>query len=315
MVLFVLKIYLMMVEYFHVICACGGTWTTFRGSMTSPGYPSVYSSGSTCWYHVTPPSTGQKIQLKYDHMAISYYDRLEVKNSSQDVVSRQSGTRSYSVVPASTSYVASLTRGSQYVHYGFKASWVECGGDWTSDSGSFSSPYYPANYHKRAHCIYTINPSSGSAILLTINTLNLADNDVLQVTDGAGNSLANLTASAAFYRFGPSSSFTAEFQADNGATSTGFHATWQTTAPVVNNYDLALHTTGCAVARTFYEVSSVGLTGHSVSIRKTSASAECLYACLLSTDCSHYTSTGDICTHLTPGSNGQPLPPTVMKKV
>ncbi|XP_046578292.1 CUB and sushi domain-containing protein 3-like [Haliotis rubra] len=314
MELLVLMIYLMMVEYFYVINACGGTWASFRGTMTSPGYPYAYPSGPTCWYYVTPPSTGQKIQLKYDLMVISYYDTLEVKNSSQVVVSRQTGKRGYSVDPASTSYVASLTRKSPYVHTGFKASWVECGGDWTSDSGTFSSPYYPNHYHKLAHCIYTITPTSGSVILLTINTLSLADNDVIKVTDGDGKSLANLTVSAAFHQFGPSSSFRAEFKADYGATSTGFHATWQTMPPSIK-YDLALHTSGCAVGMKFSEVSTAGLKGRSVSIQKVSASVECLYACLVSPECSHYSFSGDMCTLLMLDGTGYPLPPTVMKKV
>ncbi|XP_067652475.1 tolloid-like protein 2 [Haliotis asinina] len=294
--------------------ACGGTWTSFRGTMTSPWYPGAYTSGPTCWYNVKPPSTGQKIQLKYDLMVISYLDTLEVKNSSQVVVSKQSGQRGYSVVPASPSYEASFTRNSPYVHTGFKASWVECGGDWTSDSGSFSSSYYPNKYHKQAHCIYTITPSSGNVIVLTINTLNLADNDVLQVTDGDGKSLANLTVSAAFHQFGPSSSFRAEFKADNGATSTGFHATWQTMPPRIK-YDLALHTSGCAVGKKFSEVTTAGLKGRSVSIQKVSARVECLYACLVSPSCSLYSFSGDMCTLLTLDNAGFPLPATVMKQL
>ncbi|XP_046368116.2 deleted in malignant brain tumors 1 protein-like [Haliotis rufescens] len=304
----------------HVTSTCGGTWSLLRGDMMSPGYPSTYTSGSTCIYNITTPSTEQKIQMRFNKLDTGLYDTFQVENSSRQTIFRRGGKTGYGTVPPAASYFVTFIRKTGSYFYGFQATWAECGGDWTSDSGNFSSPYYPYSYYKLAHCSYTITPSSGNQIILTIEKLNLAVGHFLQVKDGMGRSLANLTGIMAFYHFGPSSSFNAEFKTFCCQQSTGFHATWQAvqpekaTPPAFGQTILgmsAFSNMPACVTRKFTKVSTDGL-GLSCTIREKMATLDCMSACKAEPSCSYFTNWRGSCALLRhDNASSQPLPPTL----
>ena len=67
----------------------------------------------------------------------------------------------------------------------------QCGGNFTTPNGFFTSPSYPSNYYGNADCIYTISQPVGNVILLTFFTMDMEDYgcgyDFLEIRDGITN--------------------------------------------------------------------------------------------------------------------------------
>ena len=66
----------------------------------------------------------------------------------------------------------------------------ECGGSFTAPNGILSSPSYPDNYPDNANCVYTISQPAGTAIVLTLHTMdinysNTCTFDYLEIRDGS----------------------------------------------------------------------------------------------------------------------------------
>ena len=66
--------------------ACGGSFTTRKGIMTSPLYPDYYPFNADCVYTISHP-TGTVIVLSFHRMDIEYdstcgYDYLEIRDGS-----------------------------------------------------------------------------------------------------------------------------------------------------------------------------------------------------------------------------------------
>ena len=67
----------------------------------------------------------------------------------------------------------------------------ECGGSFTTPNGILTSPSYPDNYPDNADCVYTISQPSGTAIVLTVHSMDIYVNssgycgDYLEIRDGS----------------------------------------------------------------------------------------------------------------------------------
>ena len=67
-----------------------------------------------------------------------------------------------------------------------------CGGSFTTQSGSFTSPSYPGNYPDNTDCIYTISQPNGTVILLNFVSMDIKYDedkcdgccDYLEIRDG-----------------------------------------------------------------------------------------------------------------------------------
>ncbi|XP_046578291.1 embryonic protein UVS.2-like [Haliotis rubra] len=272
-----------------VTSGCGGSWSALRGHITSPGYPSSYTRGPTCVYNITSPSTGRRIQMTTGKLDLGSSDIFQVMDSSNQVIFRKGGKTGPFILPSSTSYLVSFVRKTTFYFYGFKATWVDCGGDWTGDTGSFLSPNYPDRYHKQASCFYTIKPSSDNMILLTVEKLSLPPKQSLKVIDAGGHTFNPLSSQVEFQHYGPSSSFMLDFTVTGSVNSNGFHVTWQAVPPRVNpspSLSSVLNATPCE-PRKLTMVSSAGLKLSSTSPGAL-GSFECLKACLSDLRCSHF---------------------------
>ena len=59
--------------------------------------------------------------------------------------------------------------------------------DYNNQSGTLTSPYYPAPYPDGSECVYTISQANGTYITLTILDFDIEDNcanDFLEIRDG-----------------------------------------------------------------------------------------------------------------------------------
>lgn len=67
----------------------------------------------------------------------------------------------------------------------WKYRYGECGGNFTTPNGRFTSPSYPDNYPSNANCIYTVSQGSDTFIALTFHKMNTEKGfDELEIRDG-----------------------------------------------------------------------------------------------------------------------------------
>ncbi|XP_070337652.1 scavenger receptor cysteine-rich domain-containing protein DMBT1-like isoform X7 [Equus asinus] len=107
-----------------------------------------------------------------------------------------------------------------------------CGGVISSLSGSFSSPWYPANYPTNVECVWVIQVAEKFHIKLMIPSLKLEDVsrcpfDFLEVFDGqqvASLSSGRFCAGSDLTFLSSSNIMTAVFRSDAMITNTGFYA-------------------------------------------------------------------------------------------
>ncbi|XP_037352844.1 deleted in malignant brain tumors 1 protein-like [Talpa occidentalis] len=111
-----------------------------------------------------------------------------------------------------------------------------CGGVISSLSGTFSSPWYPANYPTDVECVWVIHVAEKFHIELKIPSLKLEDiygcpYDFIEVFDGrqrASLSMGRFCAGADLTFFSSSNIVTVVFRSDAMITNTGFYALYNT---------------------------------------------------------------------------------------
>ncbi|XP_037612385.1 cubilin [Sebastes umbrosus] len=191
--------------YGSALEGCGDTLTSPSGTIRSPGHPNNYPHGANCtWFiSVTP---GNLIRLSFDSFNLEYhlncnYDYLEVYDNG----TAQTGTKigrycGRSLPPSITSTDRQLTllfvTDSSLSTEGFSANYVsinattDCGETFTSSTGSFSSPNYPAYYPNNRDCIFKIIVQVNMQIMLNFTDFELEGTpptcsyDFVQIRDG-----------------------------------------------------------------------------------------------------------------------------------
>nr|XP_054099396.1 deleted in malignant brain tumors 1 protein isoform X5 [Callithrix jacchus] len=114
-----------------------------------------------------------------------------------------------------------------------------CGGVISSLSGSFSSPWYPANYPNNVECVWVIHVAEKFHIELMIPSLKLEDiygcpYDFIELFDGpqgASLSMGRFCAGAELTFLSSSNIVTAVFRSDTMITNTGFYALYNAVQP------------------------------------------------------------------------------------
>ncbi|XP_058527083.1 deleted in malignant brain tumors 1 protein [Ochotona princeps] len=107
-----------------------------------------------------------------------------------------------------------------------------CGGVLSSISGSFSSPWYPANYPTSVECVWVIHMAETFLIELRVPSLQLEDvygcpYDYIEVFDGrqtASLSMGKFCAGAELTFLSSSNIMTTVFRSDSMVTNVGFYA-------------------------------------------------------------------------------------------
>nr|XP_033495310.1 cubilin [Epinephelus lanceolatus] len=240
--------------YGSALEGCGDTLTTPTGTITSPGHPSSYPHGANCTWYISV-SPGSLVRLSFDSFNLEYhincnYDYLEVYDNG----TVQTGTKigrycGRSVPPSITSTDSLLTllfvSDSSLVSEGFSARYVsinataDCGGTFTSSTGSFSSPNYPDYYPNNRECIFKITVQVNMQIMLNFTDFVLEGSppscsyDFVEIRDG-GYDTSPLIGKFCGNQRPPvlvshSNRLWVKFRSDASVTRPGFSAHWDGT--------------------------------------------------------------------------------------
>ncbi|XP_076027535.1 cubilin [Genypterus blacodes] len=233
---------------------CGASLSASSGSISSPGHPTSYPHGANCtWYiSVTP---GDLIRLTFDSFNLEFhtncnFDYVEIYDNG----TLQTGTSmgrycGRSVPPSITSTDNLLTllfvSDSSLSSEGFSASYVsidastDCGETFTSPTGSFLSPNYPAFYPNSRDCIFKIIVQVNRQILLNFTDFELEGSppscrfDFIEIRDG-GYETSPLIGRFCGDQWPPllvshSNRLWVRFRSDSSVTRRGFTAHWDGT--------------------------------------------------------------------------------------
>ncbi|XP_019633462.1 PREDICTED: cubilin-like [Branchiostoma belcheri] len=184
-------------------CGITATISSGSGAITSPSYPSNYPDSSNCVYELTAASPDDVIQLFFVQFSLDSAggDSLRVVTTGEhhagDTVYRRDDANFLHV--AGTSLTLTFTSSSSNGD-GFLATYSvltdgailgTCGGTYTSDTGTISSPGYPGNYENSATCYYSIQVSAGHIVRLEFSTFHIAgycSGDYLSIYAGSSPS-------------------------------------------------------------------------------------------------------------------------------
>ncbi|XP_067676967.1 kin of IRRE-like protein 3 [Haliotis asinina] len=119
----------------------------------------------------------------------------------------------------------------------------ECGGRYTSTSGSFTSPNYPSNYTDNITCTYTVDVASSLVVLSFQDFSTESGHDYVKVYNGSEELMASLSGDNAGHVLQPSTSLRVVFTTDEYGSDRGFKAVWDKVAgaPSVTGLPPVIH--------------------------------------------------------------------------
>ncbi|XP_053408750.1 cubilin-like isoform X2 [Mercenaria mercenaria] len=230
------------------VTGCGGVINTEDGDgdIVSPGYPDTYRRGSNCSWLIMAEHATDRITLTFTHMDLEesndcnkdYVLVLDGNNDQAPQINKLCGRVSPSAITSQGSALfVQFVSDMSYQATGFRATYTKsssaCGGDYTSQHGSFTSPGYPNNYPINTECVWTVSVAPGNRVQLSFSFFNMEvhDNcnyDYLELHEGelggpllgrfCGNDIpSNLTAYNGLW---------IKFRSDDSATGQGFIASY-----------------------------------------------------------------------------------------
>ncbi|KAL5010260.1 hypothetical protein ScPMuIL_012565 [Solemya velum] len=177
----------------YKIATCGGRFVGQRGEIRSPNYPMNYDNNLDCEWYISVP-IGHYITIEIQDLGLPSWssnnctnDFLEIRefNSTGELITQKCSMRDR--VPAGVTLRSADN--SVYIHFqsdarqtakGFKlkfeASIEECGGDFTTPTGAFTSPNYPGYYPNPRRCEWRLRVQEGRRIRLTFDGFNIETN-------------------------------------------------------------------------------------------------------------------------------------------
>ncbi|XP_075408563.1 cubilin [Tenrec ecaudatus] len=180
---------------------CGEVLTEPTGTIQSPGHPNVYPHGVNCtWRIVVQP--GQLIRLVFRTFQLEFHynctkDYLEVVDPGAGTsLGRYCGR---SIPPSLTSSTNSLkllfVADAHLAYEGFEITYevinaaTACSEDYSTASGTFTSPNFPNNYPDNRECIYRITVGTSQQIALHFTNFSLEEAighcaDFVEIRDG-----------------------------------------------------------------------------------------------------------------------------------
>ncbi|XP_046451773.1 cubilin-like isoform X2 [Daphnia pulex] len=227
------------------------------GELTSPNFPHYYSNWYNCTWTLTAANPDDRVYLMFTHMdlhsfvpqsssvtatntncSMSFVRVQDGDDSDAPVIGNYCLTRVPSPITSqgSSLYVRLQTTPLMLLGVGFRATYSiltqSCGGEFTSEHGSFSSPAYPNSYPLSTECIWTISASAGNRVMVSFRMFNLQDTEFcngdyleIRTNDGGGELLghfcgtgflpSNITASNKLW---------IKFRSDDDSTAPGFIA-------------------------------------------------------------------------------------------
>ncbi|XP_015795561.2 cubilin-like, partial [Tetranychus urticae] len=167
------------------ISGCGGLLTGDRGALSTPSFPNRYEGNLECDWVIRIKSLEDRIELRFNQFDLEHhpncrYDYVEIRDGEQQnapLIGRYCSTTIKPPVPIlSTSNKLFVRFRSDWSREGtgFHATYeVFCGGYFTDDSGTISSPNYPLLYPNSKNCTYHIRVPPGKIIQLSFTFFDL----------------------------------------------------------------------------------------------------------------------------------------------
>ncbi len=169
-------------NYLLLIAACGGSFTSEHGIITSPYHPNPYPHGRQCDYLIAQPP-GTKITLNFTEFDIEgsfncNYDYLEIRdgdNENSTLIGKYCGDPSFTPEPIMSAmnylWIRFVTDGS-VTNRGFAINYTtsesRCGGIFRDQTnGLIQSPTDSEFYPHGADCRWVIRTEIGTIIRLT----------------------------------------------------------------------------------------------------------------------------------------------------
>ena len=234
-----------------LILACGGSFTSTFGLITSPYHPNPYPSGRQCDYLIAQPP-GTRIQLEFLDFEIegSYtcaFDYLEIRdgdNENSTLIGKYCGDPSLTPDSISSTmnyiWMRFVTDGSvqnRGFALNFTTSESHCGGIIKDvENGVINSPSDTEFYPHGADCVWVIRTNVGTVIRLTWLTFAVEESndctfDSVEIYDG--NVRNNLTSMGRFCgndlppaMTSSSNALTVVFKSDSSIAREGFTASF-----------------------------------------------------------------------------------------
>ncbi|RUS68497.1 hypothetical protein EGW08_023741, partial [Elysia chlorotica] len=167
--------------------ACGGVLSGNNGTITSPDYPHDYRNNARCVWSITV-EPGKVIQLTFHQFAVEEWDDIcdtdwvliyDDDTSRANPLRKKCGFSIPKPIRSNGNQMfVEFESDSTTTYTGFRASWAAspywtdpdsqvCGGAWSGDSGTITSPDYPHNYRNDARCAWSITVEPRKVIQLT----------------------------------------------------------------------------------------------------------------------------------------------------
>ena len=174
---------------------CGGIRDDGEGTITSPGYPNQNIGGDTCfWSIVGVPGDQMAILITAMNIQGSdncAYDYLELRNGATEdspLMGRFCGDLSSDELPGELiagsheMWVAYVTDDSSFGS-GFSANYyTSCGGTYTQNMSTLTSPGFPGTYAHSVDCLYNVVSPENNVITLIFDLF-----DVEGIDNGGDN--------------------------------------------------------------------------------------------------------------------------------
>ncbi|XP_061178089.1 cubilin-like [Saccostrea echinata] len=167
------------------LARCGGTYVGQTAMIASPNFPRSYGNNENCEWNLRGP-TGHFLTLTFLSFSLessascASADYVEIRdlNATGPVLTTLCGSQIPQPVITSDSYAhikfisnnANTFPGFQMK---FDASVEECGGEFTTSTGTFTSPNFPGQYPHRRICTWLIKVPQGRRVSLTFESLNI----------------------------------------------------------------------------------------------------------------------------------------------
>ncbi|XP_048237900.1 cubilin-like isoform X1 [Haliotis rufescens] len=229
----------------NYVSACGGVKNAETdGVLTSSNYPSSYDRNSNCTWLIQADHNSDRVTLTFTHMDVESRgscsrDYVKVLDGN-DANSPELGTYCGNTVPSpiqsqgSAMFVIFMSDAS-IQGTGFRATYTKssssCGGTYTAQSGSFTSPGYPNSYPGNTECVWTFQAAPGNSLMVSFSQFALVRSsncfsDYLEMRTGgaSGALIGRFCGSSLPSNMTAANSIWIKFRSDGSGTSTGFLA-------------------------------------------------------------------------------------------
>ncbi|KAK3892747.1 hypothetical protein Pcinc_003437 [Petrolisthes cinctipes] len=164
------------------IPGCGGLLTGERGEFSAPTFSDRYQHNLHCpWVIRVHPQERVNLNFTEFHLEQSrtcYWDYVEVRDGGEadsPLITKACGLNLPEPITSSGNQLYVLFHSDYSVaHAGFTATYqVDCGGEYSGDTGLIHSPYSPDHYPSNRECVYIIRQPVGKAILLNFTFFDI----------------------------------------------------------------------------------------------------------------------------------------------